>query len=103
MVDEMHLAKSDNAHLDARFDEILAELRKINGAFPRNEDGSVDHEGHRRYHESLIRAAEAQEKFWQDIRADVTKKGIWMGLVIVLGLLTVGITTKLGISAAIIK
>ena len=31
-MDETHLTKADNAHLDKRFDEIMDELRKINGA-----------------------------------------------------------------------
>lgn len=98
---EMHLAKSDNAHIDKRFDEIMAELRKINGAFPRDVDGEVDHEGHRKYHESLIRAAEAQEQFWRDIRMDVAKKGVWAAIIIVLGLLVVGIQIKLGLTTGI--
>ena len=96
---EMHLAKSNNAHIDKRFDEIMAELRKINGAFPRDIDGEVDHEGHRKYHESLIRAAEAQEQFWRDIRMDVAKKGVWAAIIILLGLLVVGIQIKLGLSS----
>lgn len=95
---EMHLAKSDNAHIDKRFDEIMAELRKINGAFPRDESGEVDHEGHRKYHESLIRAAEAQEQFWRDIRMDVARKGIWAGIIIVLGLIVIGVQFKLGLT-----
>jgi hypothetical protein len=94
---EMHLAKSDNAHIDKRFDEIMTELRKINGAFPRDDDGEVDHDGHRKYHESLIRSAEAQEQFWRDIRMDVAKKGIWAGIIIVLGLLVIGLQIKLGL------
>ena len=96
---EMQLAKSNNAHIDKRFDEIMAELRKINGAFPRDDDGEVDHEGHRKYHESLIRAAEAQEQFWRDIRMDVAKKGVWAAIIILLGLLVVGIQIKLGLSS----
>jgi hypothetical protein len=98
---EMHLAKSDNAHIDKRFDEIMVELRKINGAFPRDVDGEVDHEGHRKHHESLIRAAEAQEQFWRDIRMDVAKKGVWAAIIIVLGLLVVGLQIKLGLTTGI--
>lgn len=93
-----NLSQSDNAHLDKRSDEILAELRQINSAFPRNDDGSVDHDGHRKYHESLIKAAEAQEQFWRDIRMDVAKKGVWAALIIVLGLIVVGVQFKLGLA-----
>ena len=98
---EMDLAKSDNAHIDKRFDEIMVELRKINSAFPRDVDGEVDHEGHRKYHESLIRAVEAQEQFWRDIRMDVAKKGVWAAIIIVLGLLVVGLQIKLGLTSGI--
>lgn len=94
---EMPLSKSDSTHIDRRFDEIMAELRKINGAFPRDAEGAVDHEGHRKYHESLIRSAEAQERFWRDIRVDVAKKGIWSVIIIVLGLLVIGLQIKLGL------
>jgi hypothetical protein len=100
--DEMQLAKSNNAHIDKRFDEIMAELRKINGAFPRDIDGEVDHEGHRKYHESLIRSAEAQEQFWKELRLDVAKKGTWALMVILLGFFVLGVATKLGLSTAAI-
>ena len=95
---EMHLAQSDNAHLDRRFDEILTELRKINGAFPRNDDGSVDFDGHKRYHEEMIAAARAQTEFWRELRLDIAKKGVWGLLIIVCGLIIVGLTTKLGLT-----
>ncbi len=98
-MDEMHLAKSDNAHLDRRFDEILAELRKINGAFAKGPDGSVDFDGHRRYHESMIAAATAQEQFWSELKLEIAKKGVWGLLVIICGLILVGVSAKLGLGA----
>lgn len=97
MSDEVHLAKSDNAHIDRRFDEVLAELRKINGAFARNADGSVDFDGHRKYHESMIAAAEAQTQFWNELKLEIAKKGIWGLLVIICGLVLVGLSAKLGL------
>jgi hypothetical protein len=93
---EVHLGQRDNAHLDKRFDEIMDELRKINGAFARNPDGSVDHDGHRQYHEAMIKAATAQEQFWQELKLEVAKKGIWSILVIICGLVVVGVSTKIG-------
>lgn len=97
MSDEFHLAKSDNAHIDGRFDEIMDELRKINGAFAKTPDGDIDHAGHRQYHEDMIRAAQAQEQFWRELRLDVAKKGIWGALVIVCGLVIIGILAKAGL------
>jgi len=97
MAEEMHLARSDNAHLDARFDEIMAELRQMNGAFAKNPDGTVDYDGHRKYHESMIEAAEAQTQFWRELRLDIAKKGVWGLLIIVVGLIMVGMSAKFGI------
>lgn len=93
---EFYLAQTDNAHLDKRFDEIMDELRKINGAFARNPDGSVDHDGHRQYHEAMIKAATAQEQFWQELKLEVAKKGIWSLLVIICGLVVVGVFRQIG-------
>ena len=98
MNDEFHLAKSDNAHIDKRFDEILSELKNISSGFARNPDGSVDFDGHRRYHESMIAAATAQEQFWRDLKLEVAKKGVWSLLVVLCGLIVVGISAKLGIA-----
>lgn len=98
MADEVHLAQSDNAHLDRRFDEVMSELRKISSAFTTNEDGSTDFEGHRRFHEEKIRAAKAEAEFWRDLKLEIAKKGIWSLLVIVCGLVVVGVSAKLGLS-----
>jgi hypothetical protein len=97
MENEVHLARSDNAHLDKRFDEIMVELRKINGAFATNPDGSTDFDGHRKYHEAMIKAASAQEQFWYELKLEVMKKGIWSLLVIICGLVVVGVSAKFGI------
>lgn len=84
--------------IERKLDLILDELKKLENAFPRSEDGEVDYMGHRKYHESLIRAAEAQAEFWSDLKKEVAKKGIIAVLVIVCGLLWIGAQAKLGIS-----
>lgn len=83
--------------IDHKLDLILDEMKSIRGGFPKNEDGSVDYDGHRRYHEQLIRAAEAQTEFWRELRLDIAKKGAWSLLVIVLGLVSIGLMAKLGL------
>ena len=95
----VHLAKADNAHLDKRFDEVMEVLKKMNGAFATNPDGSVDYAGHRKYHEEMIAAAEAQTQFWRELRLDIAKKGVWGLLIIVVGLVMVGLSAKLGIAS----
>lgn len=97
MNNEFHLAQSDNAHIDKRFDEIMVELYKINGAFATNPDGTTDFAGHRQYHEAMIKAATAQEQFWNELKLEVAKKGIWSLLVIICGLVVVGVSAKFGI------
>lgn len=96
-MEEVHLAQSDNAHIDRRFDEVMLELKKIGTAFITNEDGSTDFEGHRRFHEEKLRAAKAEAKFWEELRLDIAKKGVWSLLVIVCGLVVVGAAAKLGL------
>jgi hypothetical protein len=89
--------QDNNAHIDKRFDEIMIELHKINGAFATNADGTTDFSGHRQYHEAMIKAATAQEAFWYELKLEVMKKGIWSLLVIICGLVVVGIAAKFGI------
>ena len=98
MSEEFHLAKSDNAHLDRRFDEVISELKKINGAFAINPDGTTDFEGHRRFHEEKLRAAKAEAEFWAELKMEIAKKWIWSLLVILCGLVVVGISAKLGLA-----
>lgn len=93
--------KQEHEAMKEQLDEILIELRLINRAFPRDEEGNVDHEGHRKYHESLIKSAEAQEMFWQELRLEIAKKGTWALIVIVAGLVVVGLASKLGLQAHI--
>ena len=84
--------------IEHKLDLILDEVRHMRGAFPKNEDGEVDYEGHRKYHEALIRAAEAQTEFWNDLKKEVAKKGIIAVLVIICGLAWLGVQAKLGIA-----
>lgn len=97
MAEEVHLASSDNAHLDRRFDELLVEIKKISSAFTSNEDGSTDFEGHRKFHEEKIRAAKAEADFWRELKLEIAKKGLWSLLVIICGLVVVGASAKLGL------
>lgn len=84
--------------IEHRLDEILSEIKKIHGGFPRDEEGETDFAGHREAHESMIKAARAQEQFWNELKLDVAKKGIWGILIIVVGLIMAGLAAKLGIS-----
>lgn len=87
--------------LNATMNEILAEVKKIHGAFPRDSNGDTDFDGHREYHEAMIRAAEAQAEFWKELRLDIAKKGLW-GLIITVGtLIVIGLSAKLGFSHTI--
>jgi hypothetical protein len=87
----------DELSIDHKLDLILDEVKHMRSAFPKNEDGEVDYDGHRKYHESLIRAAEAQEAFWNDLKKEVIKKGIIGALIIALGLVWLGFQAKLGV------
>lgn len=88
---------NEESSIDHKLDLILDEMKKLEGAFAKNEDGSIDFEGHRKYHEAMIRAAEEQEKFWHDLKMEIMKKGIIAAIIILLGLLWIGVQTKFGL------
>lgn len=87
----------DEQSIEHKLDLILNEVKHMRAAFPKDEDGNVDYDGHRKYHESLIRAAEAQEAFWNDLKKEIIKKGIVGALIIALGLVWLGFQAKLGL------
>lgn len=84
----------DVSHVEQQLDKIIEQIDHLSGAFPMI-DGKVDVDGHRRYHESKIKAAEAEAKFWTEVRQESIKKGIWFTMVVVVGLIVVGIQIKL--------
>lgn len=92
------VTREEARQIDDRLDEILAEVRKIHGAFPRDNNGDTDFDGHRQYHEAMIRAAEAQAAFWNELKLDVVKKGVWGAVVILCGLVITGLAAKFGLS-----
>ena len=61
-------------------DEILELLKDISRAFPRNDFDEPDYDGHRKYHQQLIRRAVEADKDRQAAVQDVVKKGLWAGL-----------------------
>ena len=88
----------ESAHIDRRFDEVMAELKKIHGAFASTDDGATDFDGHRKFHEEKVRAAKAEAEFWAELKLEIAKKGLWSLLVIICGLVVVGLSAKLGLS-----
>lgn len=73
---------------------LKAEVDRLNHAFP---DG-ID--AHRSAHEAQIKAAAAQEEFWRDLKGEIAKKSILGIAHILLILIAVGLSAKLGISIA---
>jgi hypothetical protein len=66
--------------LDAKVNVVIDRVDDLHKAFP-----GGDWEGHRRYHETLIEKAEARTKFYEDLRAELAKKGMW-ALIVLFGL-----------------
>jgi len=79
-----------------KIDAMRKELQSISNAFIRNADGSIDYDGHRRYHDAIVQSANAQEKFWVELKLDLAKKGLWFVLLVIIGFVVLGIQTKLG-------
>ena len=90
------LTRDEARSIEHRLDEILNEVKKVHGAFPRTDDGDVDFSGHREAHEAMIEAAKAQAEFWKELKLDVIKKGVWGLLIIVCGLVLTGLAAKFG-------
>lgn len=89
--------KYDGFTLEEKVDEALSILATITRAFP---DGP---EAHRGAHVAMLKASEAQEKFWNELKLDLTKKGIVAIVVILLGLIVAGTIVKLGVLVALAK
>lgn len=84
------------ANIEAKIDEITSCVASLKQAFP---DGDIV--GHRKYHEARIKAAVAEEEFWKDLKLDIAKKGAWGLIVIVIGLILIGISVKIGAIAKV--
>ena len=76
-------------HAQSERKEIQKMIDEVMKAFP---DGT---ENQRRAHEKMIKAAEAEERFWTDLKADIAKKSIWGILHILTILVLAGISAKL--------
>lgn len=83
--------------INQKLDQIQQDVHMVLQAFPRNEDGTLDVDGHRRAHEEMIAAAREQREFWHTLRMDLTKKGITTIIIVAGGLLFLGLMTKLGL------
>ena len=92
------LTQDEGKKIEDRLDEILSEIKKIHGGFPRTEYGDVDFVGHREAHEAMIKAAKAQENFWNELKLDIAKKGVWGMLIILVGLVLTGAAAKFGLA-----
>lgn len=87
----------DELSIEKKLDLILVEIKHMRAGFPKDEDGNADYDGHRKYHEQLMRAAEAQTEFWNDLKKEIAKKGILTLVVILCGLVVLGIQAKFGL------
>ncbi|WP_343666332.1 hypothetical protein [Paraburkholderia tropica] len=63
---------------ELKLDEVIRRVDDLHKAFP-----GGDPDGHRRYHESLIERAEARTKFYNELRAELAKKGLWALLALI--------------------
>lgn len=80
-IDQRHVEnRSDNEVQGRKLDEVIRRVDDLHKAFP-----GGDWDGHRRYHETLIARAEARTKFYDDLRAELAKKGMW-ALIALLGI-----------------
>ena len=72
--------------------EELASLKSrvtiLESAFP---DGAANH---RRAHEDMIAAALADRTFVRELKLDAAKKGLWVMLLVIVGIFLIGLEAK---------
>jgi len=90
-----HETKQELDKIQAMLAEISTDMKTVGKAFPRNSLGEIDADGHRTYHEALIRGAREQEQFWASLKTDLATKGLVAVIFVVIGLLITGVSTKL--------
>lgn len=77
--------------MEQKLDLAIELLDQLLYAFP---DGPI---AHRQAHQAWIEAKQAEIHFWQELKLDIAKKGVWGLLIIVIGLLIAGLSVKSGI------
>jgi hypothetical protein len=77
--------------IKSQLGDIANRLDELHQAFP---DGV---QAHRAAHEAMIKAAVAQETFWNELKLEIAKKGIIGIIIILVGLVLAGISVKLGV------
>ncbi len=77
--------------IESKVDELTEQAKSCMSAFP---DGPVNH---RLSHEAMIKAAQAQENFWNEMKVDLAKKGAYGLFIIILGLVITGLQAKFGL------
>lgn len=78
--------------------ELTGKYDALVDAFP-----NKDIAGHRAAHQKMIDAAIAQEKFWNELKLDLAKKGLFATIVLLLGLIAAGFALKVAVALGIWK
>jgi hypothetical protein len=61
-----------HAITDLKVDEAIRRIDDLHKGFP-----AGDWDGHRRYHEAIIKQAEDRAKFYQELCVELATKGLW--------------------------
>lgn len=92
-----HYGDCQAPDLAEQLSEVLTELKTLHSAFPVGAEGTTDLTGHRHFHEAKIKAAVAEEAFWNELKLDLAKKGAWGIILVIVGLIITGAAVKIGI------
>lgn len=76
---QRHVENRSEGEVQSRkIDEVIRRVDDLHKAFP-----GGDWDGHRRYHEELIRKMEVRSAFYEDLRSELAKKGVWALLLLI--------------------
>lgn len=79
----------DHLTIEQKIDKVLESTHALMNAFPEGP------ERHREEHIAFLAAKKEEAEFWRDLKLGLTKHGIIGFIVIVLGLIAVGLQTKI--------
>lgn len=81
--DKLNAIHIDNANHRSETSKIKKDVEEIKEAFPKDEGGIVDFDGHHDYHWKLVEASKSWHEIWVDVRKKVFGGVAWAVIVFI--------------------
>lgn len=80
---KLNAIHTDNINHKSETSAIKRDVEEIKEAFPKDESGTVDFDGHHDYHWKLVEASKSWREIWVDVRKKVFGGVAWAVIVFV--------------------